>query len=497
MKSYSDQPTHASTNATIDDRNASSDMNLLQESADVLIQKIAIVEGLKSEQEQQLDELTVTLDEALDGGNAVAAAVLNKSVANLNNSISELHENILRLEIELYEIQGRIIEYHDSKYSQMLCSAIDTSQEIGFPLLAARFAWLIALESQLVKKYPGKLSSEFTMSFLSSVYVQDETEKSGMSLCDHFISEGEGRLVGLATHYIIYSQTTLLSDFNESLKRCFFQNGMTTPDTLEHIFVWVDIFSFPQDSDMLRAVNVGGNPSWYQQHLAPALNSIANVIVILDHANHNPVLKSSWALMEIFLISINSNIHVEITMSDKNTKLLINDASLKGTRRTFPQVSKLNQSLSSIPGKKDQLMEALLAFSSNETEFHDTIKVEIDTLLSNYLYSLMASMKNVDVPFTSLVSSVIAEFCQVRCLYDESEQAFKYALRLARQLYGNLDPRTIRVVKKMIKFYEIVGEFDKAEDLRNFGKPNRDKGGDNMVTLRGADIQVVSRSATD
>jgi hypothetical protein len=44
----------------------------------------------------------------------------------------------------------------------------------------------------------------------------------------------------------------------------------------------------------------------------------------------------------------------------------------------------------------------------------------------------------------------------------------------------------------MIKFYEVTGAFDKAEDLRNFGKPNRDKGGGDMVTLRGTDMQVVS-----
>jgi hypothetical protein len=498
LKTYLDPATLASTNSAIDDKNASSDdTDLLQGCADELIQKIAILDGLQAEKEQELDETTAILDDALDGGNAVAAAVLNKSVVNFKNGIVTLNENRLRLEIELYEIKGRIIEKEDLKYSKMLCSAIDNSQQMGFPLLAVRLTWLIALESHLKERYPHQVSKEFTMSFLSSTYVQDETQKSGMSLCDHFISEGEGKLVGLATHYVVYSQTMLLSDFNESLERSFFQNGMTTPESLQHIYIWVDIFSFPQDSDMLRSINVGGNSSWYQLHLAPALSFIAKAIVILDHANRNPVLKSSWALMELFLISTNSEIHVEITMSYKNTKLLIDDASLKGTRRVFPQISKLSESSSSIPGKKDQLTEALGTFSSNETDFYEAIKVEIDTLMSNYLYSLIASFKNADVPFTSLVSSVVAEFCQVRCLYDESEQAFKYALRLARQQYGNLDPRTIRVVKKMIKFYEVTGEFDKAEDLRNFGKPNRDKGGDNMVTLRGADIQVISRSATN
>jgi hypothetical protein len=285
----------------------------------------------------------------------------------------------------------------------------------------------------------------------------------------------------------------ILCDFVDSLSRSFALQGMHNPDTLENIFVWVDIFSFTQDAIMLQ--NLGMDLTWYERVLRPALILTARAIIVLDHKQSNPVLKSSWALMEIYLICISSNIQVELTMSRINAKLFVDEASMKGTRRAFPKILALNESTSSIAGRKDEIIAALETFSTSESAFHETIKVAMDTLLSNFLHALLDEFRDSsDFPYTSLVSVVIGDFFQVLCHYDESEQAFKYGLKIARKQFGNLDPRTIRIVKKMIKFYEVTGAFDKAEDLRNFGKPNRDTGGSDIVTLRGADMQVVSGS---
>ena len=470
--------------------------DILKTRAQVLIQEITVLEGSQAELEMQLEETNASLNEATNDGQAVAVAVLHKAVENCNVAIADISQKRLQLEIEYYEVQGDILDIEDAQYSAKLCSAIDKSQLMKFPLLAVRFTWLIALESTLKLKYPEKLSSEFTMSFLSRNYVGDETMNSGLSLCDHLISDGDGKKVGLATHYIVYSQSMHLSDFVDSLQSHFAMHGMVHRDAHEHIFVWVDIFSFTQDAIMLQSLDL--NPTWYDQCLAPALNMIGKAIIVLDHKKCNPVLKSSWALMEMYQISISSTIEVEICMSKDNIKGLIDEASIKGTRRVFPQAASLNLSTSSISGKKEDMILALEASSATESEFHEVIKKFLEDLMSNYLYSLIAHFKgDSNVPYMSLVSCVLGDFCQVRCRYEEAEQSFKYSLKLARQLYGNLDPRTIRVVKKMIKFYEATSAFDKAEDLRNFGRPNRDKSGGDIVTLKGADIQVVSRKGQD
>jgi hypothetical protein len=465
----------------------------LEKLAGVLIQEISVLESQEAELQQLLMQTNFDLNEAIRNGNPVAIKVLNKVVENQNVSISAIREQRLQLEIQLYETQGNISDIHDENYSAKLCSGIDLSQKLGFPLLAVKFSWLFNLETQLATRYPEIPTSEITLSFVGSTFVADETMQSGLSLCDHFVSEGEGKKVGLATHYIVYSQSMHLSDFVDALSYCFAQQGMCTPDTLENIYVWVDIFSFTQDAIMLQ--NVGIDVTWYKRCLGPALNVTAKAIIVLDHKKANPVLKSSWALMEIYLICISSDVQVELAMSRMNAKLFVDEASMKGTRRVFPKLSTLNESKTSIAGRKDEIILALETFSSNESVFHETIKVAMDTLISNYLHVLLATFRDSsDIPYTSLVSVVIGDFFQVLCHYEESEQAFKYGLKLARKHFGNLDPRTIRIVKKMIKFYEVTGAFDKAEDLRNFGKPNRDKGGADIVTLRGADIQVVSSS---
>lgn len=471
----------------------SKESDSLEKLAAELIQEISVLESQDAELQELLDRTRVELNEAMSNGNAVAIGVLNKSVENQIVTISTIREQRLHLEAQLYDTQGNISDIQDENYSSKLCSAIDLSQKTGFPLLAVKFLWLLKLESLLVTKYPERSKTEFTMAFLSSCYVQDETMKNGLSLCDHFVSEGDGKRVGLATHYIVYSQTMILCDFVDSLSRSFALQGMHNPDTLENIFVWVDIFSFTQDAIMLQ--NLGMDLTWYERVLRPALILTARAIIVLDHKQSNPVLKSSWALMEIYLICISSNIQVELTMSRINAKLFVDEASMKGTRRAFPKILALNESTSSIAGRKDEIIAALETFSTSESAFHETIKVAMDTLLSNFLHALLDEFRDSsDFPYTSLVSVVIGDFFQVLCHYDESEQAFKYGLKIARKQFGNLDPRTIRIVKKMIKFYEVTGAFDKAEDLRNFGKPNRDTGGSDIVTLRGADMQVVSGS---
>jgi hypothetical protein len=467
------------------------DEDILKERANALIQEINIIDGLRAEQDIDLEQNKESLNEALREGNAMAVTVLTKAVEKCNMALATTSQKRLQLETIFYEIQGDLMDVEDAKYSAKLCSAIDASQAINFPLIAVKFTWLLALESLLNIKYPEKPISEVTMSFLSSTYVRDETMGNGLSLCDHFLSEGEGKIVGLATHYIVYSQSMYLTDLLDSLTHYFERNGMSTTEKYEQIFVWLDVFSFTQDIIMLQSLKL--NLHWYGQCLAPALTTIAKAIIVLDHRKSNPVLKSSWALLEIYLIGISSTIEVEITMSRANSKLFVEESSTKGTRRVFPQIAPLNLSTCSIAGKKEEITAALETFSSSESEFHESVKNLIDELMSNYLYALMSFFRDdSNFSYESLVSCVIGDFCQVRTRYDESEQSFKYSLKLARKIYGNLDPRTIRIVKKMIKFYEVTGAFDKAEDLRNFGKPNRDKGGGDMITLRGTDMQVVS-----
>jgi hypothetical protein len=467
------------------------DEDMFKNRANVLIQEINVIDGLRAEQEIDLEQNEDSLDEALREGNAIAVAVLSKAVESCKIALEKTSEKRLQLETNFYEIQGDLMDIEDAKYSATLCSAIDASQAINFPLIAVKLTWLLALESLLKMNYPEKPISEVTMSFLGSTYVRDETMGNGLSLCDHFLSEGEGKIVGLATHYIVYSQSMYFTELLDSLTSYFEQNGMSTTEKHEKIFVWLDIFSFTQDIIMLQSLKL--NSYWYGQCLAPALTAIGKAIIVLDHRKSNPVLKSSWALLEIYLIGISSSVEVEIIMSQANSKLFIEESAMKGTRRVFPQISPLNLSTSSIDGKKEEIAAALETFSLSESNFHESVKNLIDELMSNYLYALMTYFHDdSNFSYESLVSCVIGDFCQVRTRYDESEQSFKYSLKLARKLYGNLDPRTIRVVKKMIKFYEVTGAFDKAEDLRNFGKPNRDKGGGDMVTLRGTDMQVVS-----
>ncbi len=449
------------------------------------------LDARQSELEDTLETTTVSLKEAIESGNPVAVAVLTKSVEECNVSISNINLNRLHLETELYEAEAKIFDIQDSEYSATLCSAIDTSQQLGFPLLAIRLTWLSTLQSILKTRYPETPLSEFTMSFICNVYVPDETQQSGLSLCDHFISEGEGRIVGLATHYVVYAQSMLLCDFKDSLDNLFSQNGITL-DAQESIYIWVDVFSFTQEKLMFQSLRMG--PEWFSQNLAPALRCIAKVILVLDHKKGNPVLKSSWPLMELFLVSIDSRVQAEIAMSKMNAKSFIDDAAMKGIRKAFPKNGTLAESKCSILGKQDQIMEAANAMESHAA-FDDTVKSEIEALMSNFLNSLLIWCRDVkDIPYTSLVSSVIGDFCQWHCYYEEAEQSFKYSLKLARNTYGNLDPRTVRIVKRMIKLYEATSQFDKAEELRNFGKPNRDKGGSDLVTLKGADVQVISAS---
>jgi hypothetical protein len=217
-------------------------VEIMKERAKVLIQEITVLDGHEAEQEMHLQQTEDSLTEAIQEGNAVLVSVLNKAVKNCKIATSKLSEKRLQMETDYYEVQGNIMDFEDAKYSAVLCSAIDTSQTMGFPLLAVSFTWLIALESLLKHKYPDKKSSEFTMSFLSSTYVPDETMTNGLSLCDHFISEAEGKIVGLATHYVVYSQTMTFSDFMDSLHHYFNQNGLNTPDKHQNIFVWVDVY---------------------------------------------------------------------------------------------------------------------------------------------------------------------------------------------------------------------------------------------------------------
>jgi hypothetical protein len=470
---------------------ANQNLNALNEIASVLVQEITVLDGRQAQEEDSLEEMAIALADAHSGGNAIAVSAFNKTIEDCKLVIATIIEKRLHLETELFEIRGNISDIEDSAYSSKLCAAIDESQILKFPLLGIKLSWFFTtLESRLQAMYPDKPLSAFTMSFLSSNYVMQETQQNGLSLCDHFISEGEGKTVGLATHYVVYSQTMQLSDFKNSLENYFSQNGINTPDAFDDIFIWVDVFSFTQDSSMFISLNM--DSTWFQSCLAPALKRISKVILILDHKNFNAVLKSSWALMELLISSILPEVRAEIAMSKIDARLFIDEASMKGTRRVFPQVKAMNLSECSIPGKKDDILAALEGFASNESDCYEIIKCEIDALLSDFLYSLLdVCRKTADIPYASLVSTVIGDFCQTRCLFDESEQSFKYALKLSRKLFGNLDPRTIRIVKKMIKFYETTGAFDLAEDLRNFGKPNRENGSGELAILSGADIHVA------
>jgi hypothetical protein len=470
-------------------------INALNDLASSLIADIYGLDGQQAELEDVLETTTKSLKEAIEAGNPVAVAVLNNSAQECEIAISNIVQKRLHLETELYEVEAKKFDIEDGEYSAKLCSAIDSSQKIGFPLLAVRFTWLSTLQSTLLIQYPEMTSSDFTMTFLSAVYVQDVTKQSGLSLCDHFISEGEGRMVGLATHYVVYAQSMLLCDFKDTLENLFLQKGVPL-DAQEKIFIWVDIFSFTQEAIMFQSLHIG--PEWYHDMLAPALRCIANAIVVFDHKKGNPVLKSSWALMEIYLTSVDSGVQVEIAMSKINAKSFIDDATTKGIRKVFPKTDKLENSKCSILGKKDHIMDAASALTTSASSFDDIVKSETESLMSKYLNALLQWCRDVkDVPYTSLVASVIGDFCQVHLYYEESEQSFKYALKLARNAYGNLDPRTVRIVKKMIKLYEATSAFEKAEDLRQFGKPNRDKGGSDLVTLKGADVQVISNKSGD
>ncbi|KAI8618074.1 hypothetical protein BC830DRAFT_1079451 [Chytriomyces sp. MP71] len=307
---------------------------------------------------------------------------------------------------------------------------------------------------ELVEQWGGREAlAGMTTSDICNDKIKPATASSGLSLSAQLYFE-QPALVKDAQWFVSHAWSYLFLDVLEALD-LFCESSELDPATTHF---WFDCMTVSQHQSGMATRNF----NWWTTVFKNAVETIGNVVLVMQPWDDPKPLKRSWCLFEIFTANV-TNSTFKISMPAAQRSVFLQTLVEGGAVKYYDVLLNINveQSDATVKADRDQILK--LAIDFGLTNLHQSVFVSISDWIVNAMEEQLLQQQ--DELGKTKWTNALADFQRQLGNYDKAEPLYKACLEYTRETVGREHPATLACINNIAGLYESQGKFQKAEPL--------------------------------
>ncbi|KAJ3334324.1 Kinesin light chain 3 [Blyttiomyces sp. JEL0837] len=229
---------------------------------------------------------------------------------------------------------------------------------------------------QLIQACGGRsaIGDMTTSAFVDTIIKPITTSKDGeakqMTFCDYLSTQGRHDAIQPADWFVVHAWEYKFIDLMDSLT-AFFKDDER--QDAKDIYVWIDIFCITQSETSRDSVD-RQSYEWFERSLSTAINTIKNVVMVIQPWNDPKTFKRAWCIFEMYITNRNrNNCKFRVAMTPTEFRKMLDRLADDSDSSYEAMLSRVNTEPSEATNSHDK--EMMFKFINEATSFVDMDRI--------------------------------------------------------------------------------------------------------------------------